>query len=181
MYLGLAVLAVVELAWLAWFLIVPLPNANNVGTPAAKSRPPGLALAQGVPRSRARYARFRESFLGNGLKELSHVENLPQRVPIMLTAGLIAAAAIGLGDMVLRGLKLEAGLGAAERIALDYGLGAGLLGVLTLLLGRLGWLDPWLFRAGSRAARRRRPGDLPALACAAEFKLNSSSCLPLGS
>ncbi len=74
----------------------------------------------------------------------------------MLAAGLIAAAAIGLGDMVLRRLKLEAGLGAAERIALDYGLGAGLLGVLTLLLGRLGWLDPWLFRAGAWAARRRR-------------------------
>ena len=50
--------------------------------------------------------------------------------------------------MALRRLKLEAGLDAAERIALDYGLGAGLLGVLTLLLGRLGWLDPWLFRTG---------------------------------
>ena len=107
---------------------------------------------------------FQESFLGNGLKELSHVENLPQRLPILLTAGLIAAAAIGLGDMALRRLKLEAGLGAAERIALDYGLGAGLLGVLTLLLGRLGWLHPWLFRAGAWAARRRGPGDFPAVA-----------------
>ena len=61
---------------------------------------------------------------------------------------MIAAAAIGLGDLTLRGLKLEAKLGAVERIALDYGLGAGLLGVITLLLGRMGWLDPRLFRAG---------------------------------
>ena len=109
---------------------------------------------------------FRESFLGNGLKELSHVENLPQRVPILLTAGLIAAAAIGLGDMVLRGLKLEAGLGAAERIALDYGLGAGLLGVADVAAGTAGLARiRWLFRAGARVARRRGPGDLPALAC----------------
>ena len=59
-------------------------------------------------------------FSGNGLKELSHLENLPQRVPIVLVAGLIAAAAIGLGDMVLGGLKLRTGLGSAERIAVDY-------------------------------------------------------------
>ena len=31
-------------------------------------------------------------------------------------------------------------------MALGYGLGAGLLGVLTLIVGRLGWLDPWLLR-----------------------------------
>ena len=45
---------------------------------------------------------FRESFLGRGLDELSHVENLPQRLPILLAAGLVAAAAIGIGDLVLR-------------------------------------------------------------------------------
>ena len=91
---------------------------------------------------------FRESFLGKGLEELSHFENLPQRVPILLAAGLIAAAAVGLGDLVLRGLRLEAGLGVLERMALDYGVGAGLLGVVTLIIGRLGWLDPWSCRAG---------------------------------
>ena len=149
--------------------------------PTTSERPPARAVRRGwlllktfpevVPGTT-----FQESFLGNGLKELSHVENLPQRLPIMLTAGLIAAAAIGLGDMVLRRLKLEAGLGAAERIALDYGLGAGLLGVLTLLLGRLGWLHPWLFRvglgllavAGLATSRLWRTG---------RFKLNSSSVL----
>ena len=64
--------------------------------------------------------------------ELSHVENLPQRLPIVLAAGLIAAAAIGLGDLVLGGLQAGARLGPCERLALDYGLGAGLLGVVTL-------------------------------------------------
>ena len=38
--------------------------------------------------------RFEQSHLGNALLELSHVENLPQRLPIVLAAALIAA----LGD-----------------------------------------------------------------------------------
>jgi hypothetical protein len=175
MYVWLAILAVAELAWLAWFLIVPLPNAKNVNTPPARAVRRGLLLLKTFPEV-VPGTTFEESFLGNGLKELSHVENLPQRLPILLAAGLVAAAAIGLGDMALRRLKLEFGLGAIERIALDYGLGAGLLGVLTLLLGRLGWLQPWLFRAallvlavvGLATSRLWR-------ACA--LKLNSSSVL----
>ena len=72
---------------------------------------------------------FRESILGQGLEELSHVENLPQRVPIVLAAGLIAAAAVGLGDLVLaRPSAGRAAWALGERVALDYGLGAGLLG-----------------------------------------------------
>ena len=101
------------------------------------------ALPQVVPGTS-----FRESLLGHGIDELSHLENLPQRVPILLAALLIAAAAIGLGDLVLRWLRLEAGMALLERVALDYGLGAGLLGVLALLVGRLGWLDPWFVRVG---------------------------------
>ena len=175
MYVVLAVLAVAELVWLAWFLIVPLPNANNVGTPAARAVRRGWLLLKTFPEV-VPETTFRESFLGHGLKELSHVENLPQRLPIVLTAGLIAAAAIGLGDLMLRGLKLESKLGAAERIALDYGVGAGLVGVITLLLGRIGWLDPRLFRAGlgllavgGLATSRLWRGG--------RFNLNSSSCL----
>ena len=174
-YVGLAILAVAELAWLAWFLIIPLPNANNVKTPPARAVRRGLLLLKTFPEV-VPDTTFQESFLGNGLKELSHFENLPQRLPIILAAGLVAAAAIGLGDIALRRLKLESGLGAIERVALDYGLGAGLLGVLTLLLGRLGWLQPWLFRAallvlavvGLATSRLWRT---------CTFKLNSSSVL----
>jgi hypothetical protein len=66
----------------------------------------------------------------------------------VLAAGLIAAAAIGLGDLVVVGLRLANRLRLGERLALDYGLGAALLGVVTLIVGRLGWLDPWVVRIG---------------------------------
>ena len=85
---------------------------------------------------------FRQSLLGRALLELSHVENLPQRVPIVAAAGLIVAAAIGLGDLVLVGLRLAGRLRLSERLALDYGLGAALLGFLTLIAGRFGGLSP---------------------------------------
>ena len=39
-------------------------------------------------------------------------------------------------------------MSAAERLAIDYGLGTTGLGVLTLLAGRAGLLDPWIFRIG---------------------------------
>jgi hypothetical protein len=143
----IALIAIAELAWLAWFLIVPLPNANNVGVPPEKAVRRGLLLLKTFPQV-VPDTPFRDSLLGKGLKELSHLENLPQRLPIILTAGLIAAAAVGLGDLVIRGLRAHVALSIAERIAIDYGLGAGLLGVITLLIGRLGQLDPWLFRVG---------------------------------
>jgi len=145
--LGVAILAIGELAWLAWVLIIPLPNSNNVGVPSGGTVRRGWILLQTFPEV-VPGIRFHDCFLGKALEELSHFENLPQRVLILLAAGLIAAAAAGLGDVVLRGLRLEGGLGALERVALDYGLGAGLLGVVTLIAGRLGWLNPWLCRAG---------------------------------
>jgi hypothetical protein len=156
---GIGALAVAQIAWMAWFLVVPLPYASNVGTtPKAVRR--GLLLLKAFPEV-VPDTPFGASFLGKGIEELSHVENLPQRAPIVLAAGLIAAAAIGLGDMTLRRLRLDIGLRLGERIALDYGLGAGLLGTGTLLVGRLGLLNPWMFRLvlglvaaiGLRAAR----------------------------
>ena len=35
-----------------------------------------------------------------------------------------------------------------ERIAIGFGLGTALVGVATLIVGRLGWLDPWFIRIG---------------------------------
>jgi 4-amino-4-deoxy-L-arabinose transferase-like glycosyltransferase len=132
---------------LAWFLIVPPPYANSNLRPEDNRVRRGLLLLKAFPEV-VPDTPLHDSFLGKGIEELSHVENLPQRVPILLTAGLIAAAAIGMGDLVLRGLRMESGLGFGERVALDFGLGAGLLGGITLLAGRMGWLNPLLFRVG---------------------------------
>jgi hypothetical protein len=133
--LTLGVIASLEVLWLAWYLWAPLPNFSNLGVPVRR----GLLLLKAFPEV-VPDTPFHESLLGKGLLELSHVENLPQRVPIVLAAGLIAAAAIGLGDLAARGLRLHESSALGERIALDYGLGAALLGASTLLLGRWGWL-----------------------------------------
>ncbi len=138
-------LAIFELVWLAWFLIEPLPNVNNTGILLDVVVRRGWLVLKALPEV-VPGTSFRDSLLGHGIDELSHVENLPQRIPIVLSALLIALAAIGLGDLVLRWLRLAPGISLLERVALDYGLGAGLLGVLALVAGRLGWLDPWLVR-----------------------------------
>lgn len=118
---------------------------------------------------------FSRSYLGAALGELSHVGNLPQRLPVVLAAGLIAAAALGLGGLVLRGLGLAARLTVGERWGAAFLVGAAGLGVLTLGFGRLGWLAPWPVRVGLGAIAaaegaclvverrgRRRLGTAPA-------------------
>jgi hypothetical protein len=142
-----ALLTSVELAWLFWFLNVPLPNANPLGTPKGSLINRGWLLLKAIPEV-IPDTPYRESYLGQALEELSHIENLPQRIPILLGAGLIAAAAIGLGDLVLRGLRLHRWLTPGERVALAFGLGTALVGVVTLIVGRLGWINPWLIRSG---------------------------------
>ena len=92
---------------------------------------------------------FRESMLGKRPSELSHVENLPQRVPVVLAAALIAAR----GDRTRRRdprppQASEPSPPVRSGCALAYGLGAAVLGGITLIVGRLGWLDPWFIRIG---------------------------------
>ncbi len=175
MLIGLALLAIVEFAWLAWYLIVPLPNANNLDVPPERAIRRGLLLLKTFPEV-IPDTPFQQSLLGKGFEEMRHVENLPQRVPIILAAGLVAIAAIGLGDLVLRLLRMNDFLTTPERIAVAYGIGAGLLGVSTLLLGRVGWLDPWLFRIGLGAiaaisATTLRPWRKPAVPLSASTML----------
>lgn len=160
----LLLVAGLELAWFVWFEAVPLPNFPAVRRWQFLAR----ALPEVVPG-----VTFARSYLGTALRDLSHVGNLPQRLPVVLAAGLIAAAALGLGGLVLRGLGVAASLSFAERWGAAFGVGAAGLGVLTLLLGRLGWLAPWPVRVGlgliaaaegvglvlERAGRRR--GDHP--------------------
>src|SRR5262249_3799727 len=136
------VLAVAELVWMLWFLIVPLPNANNTGLRTDTLVRRGLLVLKAFPEV-VPDTPFHESLLGQALEELTHVQNLPERLPIVLATALIAAAAAGLGDLVVRGLRLEGMFWLAERVAIDFGVGAALLAVLTLIAGRMGWLAPW--------------------------------------
>jgi hypothetical protein len=160
-------LAGLEILWFAWYLVVPLQNVMNLGIPIRR----GLLLLKAIPEV-VPDTPFRESLLGKGILELSHLENLPQRIPIVLSAGLIIAAAIGLGELVIGRLRLRDRLRLGERIALDYGLGTAFLGVATLLVGRMGWLDPWFIRTGlgliavlgllsARPWRSRRSAQIP--------------------
>jgi hypothetical protein len=139
----LAGLAVLQVAWFVWFLAEPLPNAGNVGGVVRRWVFLARAFPQVVPG-----VRFEQSYFGMALGELSHVEYLPQRVPIVLGAALIAGAAVALGMLVLRALRVHADFSRAERPALAFGLGMTGLGILTLLAGRMGWLAPWPVRAG---------------------------------
>ncbi|SIO59069.1 hypothetical protein SAMN05444166_5914 [Singulisphaera sp. GP187] len=136
-------LAVLELAWLGWFLVEPLPNAGNVGGTVRRWMFLARALPQVVPG-----VRFDQSYLGMALDELGHFENLPQRVPIALAAALIAGGALALGQGVLRALRLHRLLRPIERLPLAYGLGTTGLGLITLILGRFGALAPWPIRLG---------------------------------
>ena len=140
---SLFILAVLELAWLGWFLVEPLPNAPDVKMPVRR----GLLLLKAFPQV-VPGTTFQQSLIGQALDELSHLENLPDRIPVLAAAGLIFLAALGLGELMLAALRLQAWARPLERTALAFGLGTAGLGVLTLLVGRVGLLNPWLFRAG---------------------------------
>ncbi len=135
----LPLIALLELAWLVWFESIRLPNYDQIGRYVFLLR----ALPEVVPG-----VTFSQSFLGMGLRELSHVENLPQRLPIVLVAALIAAAAFGLGGLILRALGLTRELSFAECCGASFGVGMSSLGAITLIAGRLGGLAPWPVRIG---------------------------------
>ena len=136
-------LAVLEMGWLGWFLVVPLPNFPRESGILRR----GLLLLKAFPEV-VPGTTLPESLFGQAARELSHVENLPERLPIVGAAALVALAALGLGEMVLAALRLREGLRVPDRLAIDYGIGTAGLGVLTLLAGRAGLLDPWTFRIG---------------------------------
>jgi len=140
------VLAPLEVAWLIWFLVVPLPSAGDFAGPVRR----GLLLLSSVPEL-IPGTTVRESLLGQAVEELSHFENLPQRLPVVAAALLIATAAMGLGQLMMAALRFPLKLALGERLALAYGLGTTGLGTVTLVLGRGGWLHPGLCRWGLAA------------------------------
>lgn len=137
------VLAPLEIAWFARSLIEPLPNSANVGGTLTRGILMMQALPEVVPGNQ-----WQTTHLRLALRELSHLENLPQRLPIVLSASLIFAAMLAVGSLVLRLLKLRPILEPMERTALGFGIGAILLAIVTLVVGRLGWLSIWGVRIG---------------------------------
>jgi Dolichyl-phosphate-mannose-protein mannosyltransferase len=159
----LVVIAAVEIAWMHWVLTVPLPNAANAGGLVTRSFFLWRALPFVVPG-----LSFAESNLGLAIAQLRHVENLSQRLPILLAGALIAAAAVSLGSLALRALRCRGDFSNVERIPLAFGLGASGLGVFTLIMGRLGWIGPWRVRGAlvafiivELACRWRNPPPKP--------------------
>jgi hypothetical protein len=166
----LAALVVAELLWFLWFWTEPLPNAVNIqvavpsgGTQSVPVRR-WFLLALAVPQF---ITTWQKSLLGRTLNSLSHIEHLPQRLPLAGSGLLIAGAGLGLGLLLLRGLRLGRRLDRLERVALGFGLGLNLLASLTLLAGRLGQLHPWPVRivlgllAASGLAIEWRRGGVP--------------------
>jgi hypothetical protein len=138
-FAGLAAIAALQVAWLGWFLTEPLPNAGNAGGQSLRRF---VLLIRSVPEVMVPGLKFQDSYLGLALDQLGHIENLPQRVPIVLAASFIAASAIAAGNLILRALRVRSKLGPWERLASGYGLGTTGLGVATLIAGRLGALSP---------------------------------------
>ena len=165
-FASLAVVAL-QCCFLMWFLLEPLPNAGNVGgNGLCRLNLLIRAIPEVVPG-----LRFRESYLGLALIELSHVENLPQRFPIVLASGFIGLSALALGGLILRGLRLRRALGRWEILAASWGLGTTALALVALCAGRMGWLDPGRVRValalpivaeGVAMIRGGRSGGVPA-------------------
>jgi hypothetical protein len=139
----IAILAPLEIAWFSNALIEYLPNSAAIGGRVSR----GLLMMQALPEVVPGNP-WEKTHLRHALRELSHLENLPQRVPLIAAAALIATAMLSAGHLTLRGLKLRDMLEPLERNALSFGIGAILLAIATLTAGRLGLLSVWGVRIG---------------------------------
>jgi hypothetical protein len=147
----LVALLIAELCVFVWFWTTPLPNAVNLqvtlpsgGTQSEPMRRwllLALAIPQFIPGNT-----WAKSLLGQTVNSLSHVEYLHQRLPLVGAGLLIAAAGLGLGLLLIHGLRAARVLERLERLVIGFGLGLNLLATLTLLAGRLGLLNPWPVR-----------------------------------
>ena len=140
----LAVVAFAQIVWLAWVLNEPLPNARGAGEVGMRrSYLLWRFLPEVVPG-----VRWHESFLGLAAKELGQVQNLPQRLPIVLAAGFILVAGVSLGGLVLRGVGPRREMSRLEHVCIAYGIGMTGLGLAALIAGRFGVLSTWVARLG---------------------------------
>ena len=145
----LAAIVAAQVGLVAWWLVIPLPNAHNLDARRTVTRGKIVltAFPQVVPD-----VTLAASGVGRMAEGLAHPENLPQRIPMVLAASLILAGGMGLGEVGLRALRLRSSLSPGERIPAAFGLGMLALALLTLGLGRLGALNPWIVRVGLAGA-----------------------------
>ncbi|MFM7318309.1 MAG: glycosyltransferase family 39 protein, partial [bacterium] len=138
----LSVLAVLQMAWLGWFLSTPLPNATPVGSGSSISR--GLLLFSTMPGLNPGF-RWSQSLVGQAVEELSGFASLVDRLPVMAIACLIMAGAWGLGLVGLRVLERwwRPDWLAGERMMVSLAIGVPAWGTLTLIVGRIGMLEQW--------------------------------------
>lgn len=146
----IALVIAAQVAGLAWLMVVPLPSieAQRLDAQAraeATGDPSGVTLQS---LRRAYFLLAADEHLARAVADLTDPEHLGQRLPIVLTALLIAGAAVSLGDGMLRLLGLIRRLPALARWPLAFVSGATLLAALTLGLGRAGGLEPWPVRIG---------------------------------
>jgi len=90
---------ILQLVWLKWVMVEPLPNATPVGSGDKITR--GLLLFTTTPGLNPNF-RWSQSLIGQAFEELGHVARLVDRLPVIGTAALIMAGAWGLGRLLLR-------------------------------------------------------------------------------
>ena len=149
---GWGALVAAEVVFFAWYWTVPLPNAAAAkttladGTTASESLRRWHLLAQALPHVIPDMS-WNESLVGSAINRLCRFEFLAQRVPVAACGVWIVAAALGLGMLILRAIRLKS-LALATKLAYSFGLGAAGLGVIALGFGRAGWLSPTTVRVG---------------------------------
>ncbi|WP_169972730.1 hypothetical protein [Tautonia rosea] len=146
----IALVIAAQVAAITWLMVVPLPSIEaqrrDALARAEATGDPGGVTLQSL--RRAYFLLAADEHLARAVANLSDPEHLGQRLPIVLTALLIAGSAVSLGDGVLRLLGLVRRLSPLARWPLAFVSGATLLAALTLGLGRMGGLEPLPVRIG---------------------------------
>lgn len=136
---------ILQLFWVYWFLVTPLPNATPATSETKITR--GLLLLTTTPGLNPEF-QWSQSLLGKAVEQISHVTGLVDRIPVIGLASIMIAGIWGLGSLLWRCFlgNHEADYSDDESLLVKLALGTAAWGSLTLVLGRLGMLQQsfWL-------------------------------------
>lgn len=132
-----------QLVFFWWFFSLDLPNADIPGSPGEKfSR--GMIWQAAIPG----LVPDSQCLVAQAVSKLT-VRHLPQRIPLLAGALLIALASLAYGLVVLHGCVLmrghkDDGLGwdwctPGEFVTLSFGVGMAVMSLMTLVIGPRGW------------------------------------------